>query len=69
VQSYVSEQVKLGKPLGEIPSVKVLPAFMNSMQRAIATLINLMPDDRHEANAELIKIQKVIDEHDNKNTK
>jgi hypothetical protein len=43
VQSYVAGEVKAGIPLGEIPALGRLPAFMNSMQRALTTLISLMP--------------------------
>jgi hypothetical protein len=68
VQSYVAGQVKQGVPLGEIPALNRLPAFANSMQRALANLWAIMPNDNAMANEELIKIQKVIDEHD-KNTK
>jgi hypothetical protein len=45
VQSYVAGEVKAGIPLGEIPALARLPAFMNSMQRALTTLISLMPKD------------------------
>jgi hypothetical protein len=46
VQSYVAEEVREGKPLDEIKALKALPAFMNSMQRALTSLISLMPDDK-----------------------
>lgn len=45
VQSYVADEVRAGKPLGEIPALTRLPAFMNSMQRALNILIGLMPDE------------------------
>jgi hypothetical protein len=67
VQSYVAGEVKKGTPLVDIPALKVLPAFMNSMQRALATLLATMPKDSAPASAELERIQKVIDDHD-KNT-
>lgn len=45
VQSFVASEVKKGKPLGDIPVLKTLPAFANSMQRALAFLWSIMPDD------------------------
>jgi hypothetical protein len=45
VQGYVAGEVKEGIPLGEIPALGRLPAFMNSMQRALTTLISLMPKE------------------------
>ena len=66
VQSYVAKEVKDGKPLDKIPVLKSLPAFMNSMQRAISALINLMPreGDLLDANAVLqaVKDSKNDDE-------
>ena len=64
VQSYVAGEVKKGVPLADIPALKVLPAFMNSMQRALTSLISIMPKDGTLANAELERIQKVINDHD-----
>jgi hypothetical protein len=46
VQSHVAHEVKMGTPLAEIPAIKILPAFFNSMQRALTTLIGMMPKDR-----------------------
>src|SRR4030042_3187348 len=63
VQSYVASQYKAGRPLESIPVMDKLPAFANTMQRAMANLWAIMPDDNHPVNAELIKIQKVIDDH------
>jgi hypothetical protein len=45
IQSHVAEEVKKGKSLDNIPSLKALPAFMNSMQRALRDLISLMPSN------------------------
>ncbi len=64
VQSYVAGEVKQGVPLGNIPAIKVLPAFFNSMERALLALNSLMPDDSAPVSAELEKIRKVIEEHD-----
>jgi hypothetical protein len=63
VQSYVASEVKKGVPLAEIDAMKSLPAFYNSMQRAMATLMSLMPANGAPASAELERIQKVIDGH------
>jgi hypothetical protein len=63
VQSYVASEVKKGIPITEIPAVKYLPAYFNSMERALKDLICLMPEET-SANAELQRIQKVIDDHD-----
>jgi regulator of PEP synthase PpsR (kinase-PPPase family) len=63
VQSYVAQEVKKGVPLAEIPSLKTLPAFANTMQRSLANLWAIMPDANHGADAELIHIQEVVNAH------
>jgi hypothetical protein len=68
VQSYVAREVKAGTDLTEIPGLKMLPAFFNSMQRALTTLLANIPNDSVPVNAELEKIRRVIDENDAKNT-
>jgi hypothetical protein len=45
VQSFVAGEVKAGTQLDEIKALKSLPAFMNTMQRALASLLDVMPDD------------------------
>lgn len=66
VQSYVAHEQHEGRPLGSIAVLRSLPAFMNSMQRALKALIDLMPEERANANAELERIAKVIEENDQK---
>ena len=46
VQSHVAAEIKSGKPLDTIPILAKLPAFANSMQRALTTLISFMPKDQ-----------------------
>jgi hypothetical protein len=64
VQSYVAQEVKKGVPLAEIPALKTLPAFANTMQRALANLWAIMPGDNSHASAELQHILEVIENHD-----
>jgi hypothetical protein len=45
VQSFVASEAKAGVPLDEIKALKALPAFLNTMQRALVSLISLMPDN------------------------
>ena len=44
--SYAIQQHQSGKPLDKIPIFKMLPAFMNSAQRALKQLHEMLPDDR-----------------------
>jgi len=62
--SYVSQQVKGGLPLADIPVLRALPAFYNTALRSLHDLLIYSPDDSTPANAELERIQKVIEEHD-----
>jgi hypothetical protein len=55
VQSHIAREIKKGRSLDNIPSVKALPAFMNSMQRALKDLISLMP-----SNDGAIDVDKVL---------
>ncbi len=64
IQSYVGECVNAGKALDDIPAVKTLPAFYNSMHRSLLTLHNIMPDGSAPVSAEQERIRKVIEEHD-----
>ena len=57
VQSYVAGQVKAGRPLDSIPAVRSLPAFANSMNRALNALIALMPD-----NSDAIDAASILEE-------
>jgi hypothetical protein len=63
VQSYVAREVKNGVPLAEIPALKTLPAFANTMQRSLANLWAIMPGDGAGTKAELIHIQEVVNAH------
>ena len=68
VQSYVAGEVKAGKPLSEIPVLKSLPAFMNSMQRALSALISLMPRDGDLLDADVVLRAVKDGRNDNENT-
>ena len=43
--SYAVAQHQEGKPLDRIPVFKMLPAFMNSAQRALKQLHEMLPDE------------------------
>lgn len=60
IQSYVAQRVKAGTPLEEIPALKYLPQFANSMQRAIALMLANMPAE-DGTDAELARINGVLD--------
>jgi hypothetical protein len=65
LQSYVAEEVKNGAPLGEIAALNKLPAFFNSMQRALTGLIALMPASKDEAmTLELDRIRAAVEVDD-----
>jgi hypothetical protein len=51
LESYVTEEAQSGKPVHEIPALKVLPAFWNSAQRALAAVIALTPDRKNVVDA------------------
>jgi hypothetical protein len=65
LQSHVAGEVKAGKPLNEIPALNKLPAFMNSMQRALSSLVSLMPDDKGLLNLSDAIIKAVNNEQTN----
>ena len=44
ITSYVAEEHEAGKPLSRIKTLRCLPAFMNTAQRALKDLIGLMPE-------------------------
>ena len=44
--AYVIKNYQSGVPLDRIPLVKALPAFMNTAQRALRQLHDMLPDDR-----------------------
>jgi hypothetical protein len=54
VQSHVAREVKNGVPLDQIPALRSLPAFMNSMNRALTALITLMPKDGETLDAGMV---------------
>jgi hypothetical protein len=58
VQSFVAGQVKMGVPLGDITALKSLPAFFNSMQRALTSLISIMPKETDAIDAD--KVLKAV---------
>ncbi|GAH36303.1 unnamed protein product, partial [marine sediment metagenome] len=43
--AYVIKNYQSGIPLDQIPLVKALPAFMNTAQRALRQLHDLLPDE------------------------
>ena len=43
--SYVAKEHKQGTPLDKIPSLRALPAFMNTAQRALRDLLSVIPED------------------------
>lgn len=51
VTSYIANQKMAGVPLEEIGVLRTLPAFMNSAQRALRDLIQLMPDNKDAIDA------------------
>jgi hypothetical protein len=65
LQSHVAKEAKAGVPLDEIKALKSLPAFLNSMQRALTSLIALMPDTRNTVDT--ITVLESLNEH-RKNT-
>jgi hypothetical protein len=71
IESYViREHVEKKLAIVDIPVVKYLPAFFNSLERAIKDLLYLMSDNSAPVSAELVHIKKVIDEYDqNQNDK
>ena len=60
--SYAIQQHKDGKPLERIPIFKMLPAFMNSAQRALKQLHEMLPDDRDILDASNV-LEAVKDGH------
>ncbi len=61
VQAHVAKGIQSGKSLTEIPGFKALPAFFNSMHRALTSLLSMMPDDEPWTNDEMTKLHEVID--------
>ena len=46
VLSHISRQAKTGVQLEKIGGLRQLPAFMNTAQRALRDLMNLLPDNQ-----------------------
>jgi hypothetical protein len=68
-QSYVVSEYKAGKSLDDIALLRSLPGFWNSANRALKTYLDVLPKDGAPMSAELIKIQRIVDEHDKQNNK
>jgi hypothetical protein len=66
MQSYVAGEIKRGALLPDIPVLNKLPAFYNSMNRALSTLLANMPENSSPYDAELDHIQQVINGHNEK---
>ena len=45
IMAYVVKKHKDGTPLDRIPAINKLPAFMNSAQRALKQLHDMLPDE------------------------
>lgn len=58
--SYVKEETDAGIPLEEIHSIRSLPAFYNTAQRALRDLLQNMPAEPRD-NIEMDHIQRIID--------
>jgi hypothetical protein len=52
--AYVVKRYQSGVPLDQIPLVKALPAFMNSAQRALRQLHDMLPDELGVLNEDAI---------------
>ena len=63
IEGYLVTEDDNEKTIIDNAALKVLPAYMNSANRAIQALMKELPGDSAPANAEMIRIQKVIDEH------
>jgi len=44
IESYIGEEVEKGAKAPDIPALKSLPAFWNSAQRALSSLLSVMDD-------------------------
>jgi hypothetical protein len=49
IESYIVQEKQLGKSLADIPILGKLPAYQNSAQRAIASLVSLLPKSNEDA--------------------
>ena len=65
VTSYIAREVKSGIPLSQINAVRVLPAFMNTANRALAQLYAMLPDDKDVLDVGEMIAQAVIDHEQN----
>ncbi len=64
IESYVITQKQSGIRLDDIPVLKALPAFMNTAQRAINSLLDRLPTANSGQSEELKHILEVIEKHD-----
>ena len=62
ITSQIAKELKQGVQLTEIPTMRSLPAFMNTAQRALKDLVSVMPDDRDTLDA-LNVLEAVKDGH------
>ena len=62
--AYAAKKHREGVPLDRIPTLKSLPAFMNSAQRALKDLLAHMPDDKDVLDAQIV-LDAVIDGQEN----
>jgi hypothetical protein len=60
--SHIAKEFKQGVKLTEISTIRSLPAFMNTAQRALKDLVSVMPDDRDTLDA-LNVLEAVKDGH------
>ena len=60
--SHIAKELKQGVKLTEISTIRSLPAFMNTAQRALKDLVSVMPDDRDTLDA-LNVLEAVKDGH------
>ncbi len=49
IESYIVQEKQSGRSLADIPILGKLPAYQNSAQRAIASLISLLPKSNEDA--------------------
>jgi hypothetical protein len=49
IESYIVEETQSGKKLADIPILSKLPAYQNSAQRAIASLVSILPKNNEDA--------------------
>jgi hypothetical protein len=62
LEGHVSEEARAGRKAHEIPALRQLPAFWNSAQRAITSLLSIMPENENHYSVELDHINEVIND-------